>query len=159
MTPVAHGAALLSWSGSMFEYLMPALVMRAPPGSLLAQTCRLVVRRQMRYGAEQGVPWGISESAYNVRDLELTYQYSNFGVPGLGLERGLSDDLVIAPYATALAAMVEPAAAAAQLAAPRGAWARAGRTASTRRSTIRGSRRPEGRGWPSCAPTWRTIRG
>ena len=69
----------------------------------------------MSYGAEQGVPWGISESAYNVRDLDLTYQYSNFGVPGLGLERGLSDDLVIAPYATALAAMVEPAAAAENL--------------------------------------------
>src|SRR6266542_5800116 len=66
----------------------------------------------MSYGTEQGVPWGISESAYNVRDLDLTYQYSNFGVPGLGLERGLSEDLVIAPYATALAAMIEPAAAA-----------------------------------------------
>ncbi len=115
MTPVEHGAALLSWSGSMFEYLMPALVMRSPSGSLLYQTYRLVVRRQMSYGAEQGVPWGISESAYNVRDLDLTYQYSNFGVPGLGLERGLSDDLVIAPYATALAAMVEPAAAAENL--------------------------------------------
>ena len=112
MTPVAHGAALVSWSGSMFEYLMPALVMRSPSGSVLHQTYRLVVRRQMSYGTEQGVPWGISESAYNVRDLDLTYQYSNFGVPGLGLERGLSEDLVIAPYATALAAMIEPAAAA-----------------------------------------------
>ena len=69
----------------------------------------------MSYGAEQGVPWGISESAYNVRDLDLTYQYSNFGIPGLGLERGLSDDLVIAPYATALAAMVDPVAAARNL--------------------------------------------
>ena len=112
MTPVELGAALVSWSGSMFEYLMPALVMDAPPASLLAQTARLVVRRQMSYGAEHGVPWGISESAYNVRDLDLTYQYSNFGVPGLGLERGLSEDLVIAPYATALAAMVDPVAAA-----------------------------------------------
>ena len=70
----------------MFEYLMPSLVMRAPAGSLLEQTNRLVVRRQMKYGAELGVPWGVSESAYNARDLELTYQYSNFGVPGLGLE-------------------------------------------------------------------------
>ena len=112
MTPVALGSALVSWSGSMFEYLMPALVMDAPPGSLLAQTCRLVVRRQISYGAERGVPWGVSESAYNVRDLDLTFQYSNFGVPGLGLERGLSEDLVIAPYATALAAMVDPGAAA-----------------------------------------------
>src|SRR5204863_193969 len=83
-------AALLAGSGSMFEYLMPALIMDSPPASLLDQTARLVVRRQRAYGAAHGVPWGISESAYNVRDLELTYQYSNFGVPGLGLERGLS---------------------------------------------------------------------
>jgi len=111
LTPVDRGAALVSWSGSMFEYLMPALVMRAPPHSLLDQTCRLVVRRQIQYGAERRVPWGVSESAFNARDLELTYQYSNFGVPGLGLKRGLSEDLVVAPYATALAAMFEPAAA------------------------------------------------
>src|SRR5205823_4971673 len=108
VTPVGHGAALISWSGSMFEYLMPSLVMRAPAGSLLEQTSRLIVRRQISYGAELGIPWGISESAYNVRDLELTYQYSNFGVPGLGLKRGLSENAVIAPYATALAAMVDP---------------------------------------------------
>ncbi len=115
MTPVALGSALVSWSGSMFEYLMPALVMHAPSGSLLQQTYRLVVQRQMSYGAEHGVPWGISESASNVRDLDLTYQYSNFGVPGLGLERGLSEDLVVAPYASALAAMVDPGAAARNL--------------------------------------------
>ena len=89
VTPVGYGAALISWSGSMFEYLMPSLVMRAPSGSLLEQTNRLIVQRQIRYGAELGVPWGVSESAYNARDLELTYQYSNFGVPGLGLKRGL----------------------------------------------------------------------
>ncbi len=112
MTPVDRGSALISWSGSMFEYLMPSLVMRAPVGSLLEQTNRLIVRRQMKYGAELGMPWGISESAYNARDLELTYQYSNFGVPGLGLKRGLSESAVIAPYATALAAMVDPEAAA-----------------------------------------------
>ena len=86
----ASGAALISWSGSMFEYLMPTLVMRAPAGSLLEQTNRLIVRRQIEYGADAGLPWGISESAYNARDLELTYQYSNFGVPGLGLKRGLA---------------------------------------------------------------------
>jgi cyclic beta-1,2-glucan synthetase len=112
VTPVHRGAALVSWSGSMFEYLMPSLVMRAPSGSLLEETSRLVVWRQQAYGKELGVPWGISESAYNARDLELTYQYSSFGVPGLGLKRGLGDDIVIAPYATALAAMVEPHAAA-----------------------------------------------
>ena len=112
VTPVDHEAALISWSGSMFEYLMPSLVMRAPAGSLLEQTSRLVVRRQMSHGDTLGVPWGISESAYSVRDLEFTYQYSNFGVPGLGLKRGLSENAVIAPYATALAAMVDPGAAA-----------------------------------------------
>jgi cyclic beta-1,2-glucan glucanotransferase len=107
LTPVDRGSALISWSGSMFEYLMPSLVMRAPAGSLLEQTNRLVVRRQMKYGTQLGVPWGISESAYNARDLELTYQYSNFGVPGLGLKRGLRENAVIAPYATALATMVD----------------------------------------------------
>ena len=112
LTPVDRGSALISWSGSMFEYLMPSLVMSAPAGSLLEQTNRLVVRRQIKYGAQLGVPWGISESAYNARDLEHTYQYSNFGVPGLGLKRGLRENAVIAPYATALAAMVDAEAAA-----------------------------------------------
>ncbi|RYF40198.1 MAG: glycosyl transferase, partial [Comamonadaceae bacterium] len=106
-TPLGSGSALISWSGSMFEYLMPSLVMRAPAGSLLEQTNRLVVGRQQAYGAERDVPWGISESAYNARDMEFTYQYSNFGVPGLGMKRGLSENLVIAPYATGLAAMVD----------------------------------------------------
>src|SRR5262249_17341963 len=100
LTPVERGAVLISWSGSMFEYLMAELVLRAPAHSLLDQTARLVVRRQIQYGGERGVPWGISESAFNARDLEMTYQYSNFGVPGLGLKRGLSEDLVVAPYAT-----------------------------------------------------------
>ena len=111
LTPVDRGSALISWSGSMFEYLMPALVMRSPEASLLSQTYELIVRRQIEYGAERGVPWGVSESAYNARDLNLNYQYSSFGVPGLGLKRGLSEDVVIAPYATALAAMIDPAAA------------------------------------------------
>ena len=111
LTPLGRDAVLMSWSGSMFEYLMPALVMRTPVGSLLEQTCRLAVSRQIAYGDERGVPWGVSESGFNARNLELTYKYSNFGVPGLGLQRGLSDDVVIAPYATALAAMIEPAAA------------------------------------------------
>ena len=88
------------------------LVMRPPAESLLSETARLVVQRQIDYGTERGVPWGISESAFNARDLEMRYQYSAFGVPGLGLKRGLSEDLVIAPYATALAAMVDPVAAA-----------------------------------------------
>ena len=112
IVPTDRGAALISWSGSMFEYLMPSLVMRAPNGSLLAQTNELIVRRQISYARELGLPWGISESAYNARDLELTYQYSNFGVPSLGLKRGLAESAVVAPYATALAAMVDPGSAA-----------------------------------------------
>ena len=110
-TPLGSGSALISWSGSMFEYLMPSLVMRAPAGSLLERTNRLVVQRQEAYGRSLGLPWGISESAYNARDIELTYQYSNFGVPGLGLKRGLSENVVVAPYATGLATMVDPRAA------------------------------------------------
>jgi cyclic beta-1,2-glucan synthetase len=117
VTPVGRGAALVSWSGSMFEYLMPSLVMRAPAGSLLEETSRLVVRRQIDYGLSRHLPWGVSESAYNVRDLEYTYQYSNFGVPGLGLKRGLGRDCVIAPYATALASMVDAPAAVVNFAA------------------------------------------
>ncbi|MDO8289847.1 MAG: glucoamylase family protein [Parvibaculum sp.] len=111
VTPIAGGAALISWSGSMFEYLMPSLVMRAPAGSLIEQTNRLIVHQQRAYATKLGIPWGISESAYNARDIELTYQYSNFGVPGLGLKRGLESNTVIAPYATALASMVNPQAA------------------------------------------------
>jgi cyclic beta-1,2-glucan synthetase len=111
LTPVGHGLALISWSGSMFEYLMPSLVMRAPAGSLLERTSRAVVRQQMTYGAKLGVPWGASESAYNARDLELTYQYSSFGIPELGFKRGLGENTVIAPYATALSTMVDPPAA------------------------------------------------
>jgi cyclic beta-1,2-glucan synthetase len=112
LTPVGHGAALTSWSGSMFEYLMPSLVLREPRDSLLEQTSRMIVGLQIEYGTNLGVPWGISESAYNVRDLEHTYQYSSFGIPDLGFKRGLGENIVIAPYATALASMVDPGAAA-----------------------------------------------
>jgi cyclic beta-1,2-glucan synthetase len=123
LTPVGKGSVLMSWAGSMFEYLMPSLIMRTPVGSLIDQTCRLVVQRQMTYAAERGIPWGMSESGYFARDLEMTYQYSNFGVPGLGLRRGLADDIVVAPYATALAAMFEPREAAHNFAALTGAGA------------------------------------
>jgi cyclic beta-1,2-glucan synthetase len=116
MTAVGHSAALTSWSGSMFEYLMPSLVMRAPAASLLARTNRQAVLQQMKYGAARHVPWGTSESAYNARDLDFTYQYSSFGIPSLSLKRGVGDSTVIAPYATALAAMIDPGAAAANFA-------------------------------------------
>lgn len=108
---VTSGRSLLSWSGSMFEYLMPLLVTRCSTQTLIGETMRAAVNRQRSYGAEKGVPWGISESAYNVMDLEMTYQYRAFGVPGLGLKAGLAEDLVVAPYATVLASLVEPAAA------------------------------------------------
>ena len=108
LTPTGSFRALLSWSASMFEYLMPLLVMRQYPSTLLAETYEAVVQRQIKYGAQRGVPWGISESAYNVQDAEGNYQYRAFGVPGLGLKRGLADDLVISPYATVLAALVSP---------------------------------------------------
>ncbi len=111
VTRAGNGTVLLSWSGSMFEYLMPSLVTFTPRYSLLDQTCRLVVMRQIEYGEECGVPWGVSESAFNSRDFHFTYQYSAFGVPGLGMKRGLDEDLVISPYATALAAMYLPHAA------------------------------------------------
>ncbi len=123
-TAVGTGSALLSWSGSMFEYLMPALVMNEPFGSLLAQTNRRVVERQQSYAAGIDLPWGISESAMNARDMAFIYQYSNFGVPGLGLKRGLANNRVIAPYATGLAAMINPAAAVANFRRLTGAGAR-----------------------------------
>ena len=108
LTELRGGAALVSWSGSMFEYLMPSLVMRGPSNGMLDQTAKLIVARQIEYAKGYGIPWGISESAYSARDVSFTYQYSNFGVPGLGLKRGLSSNLVIAPYATGLATMVAP---------------------------------------------------
>jgi len=101
-------SVLMSWSGSMFEYLMPLLLAPQYPNTLLEQTCRVAVHRQIAYGKERGVPWGVSESGYYATDTALNYQYRAFGVPGLGLKRGLGEDLVVAPYASMLALMVEP---------------------------------------------------
>lgn len=108
LTTVDGEQVLCSWSGSMFEYLMPLLVMPSYKNTLLDQTYETAVKRQIEYGRKQGVPWGISESGYFAVDLQLNYQYKAFGVPGLGLKRGLGEDLVIAPYASALALMVLP---------------------------------------------------
>ncbi|MEP7002000.1 MAG: glucoamylase family protein, partial [bacterium] len=108
LTTTESGTALVSWSGSMFEYLMPLLVMPSRPFSLLDQTHQAAVRRHIAYGHARGVPWGISECAYNLRDRHETYQYRAFGVPDLALKRGLGSDLVVAPYATALALAVSP---------------------------------------------------
>ncbi len=111
-----HGApVLLSWSATLFEYLMPLLLMRSYPETLLDTSCRMAVRRQIDYGVTRGTPWGISESAYTAVDRFGNYQYKAFGVPGLGLKRGLGDELVVAPYATALAVLVDPARAARNL--------------------------------------------
>src|SRR5260370_16902453 len=95
---------------------MPLLLMRTYPGTLLDATCRMAVKRQIAYGRERGVPWGISESAFNLTDRQGNYQYKAFGVPGLGFKRGLGNELVIAPYATALATLVDPQNAAKNLA-------------------------------------------
>lgn len=111
LTGTGGEPVLLSWSGSMFEYLMPLLVMPSYENTLLDQTCKTAVARQIEYGRQRGVPWGMSESGYNTVDVHLNYQYRAFGVPGLGLKRGLAEDLVIAPYACALALMVAPEAA------------------------------------------------
>ncbi|WP_159015832.1 glycoside hydrolase family 94 protein [Cognatiluteimonas profundi] len=108
LTEVDGEPTLLSWSGSMFEYLMPQLVMPSYEGTLLDQTARTSVERQIEYGNQRDVPWGISESGYNTVDARMNYQYRAFGVPGLGLQRGLAQDLVIAPYASMLALMVAP---------------------------------------------------
>jgi len=115
VTSVRGTPTLLSWSATMFEYLMPNLLMRSYPGTLLDESARMAVRRQRDYGLQRGVPWGISESAYDLVDREDHYQYKAFGVPGLGLKRGLADELVIAPYAAALAVLVDAPAAVADL--------------------------------------------
>ena len=115
VTSVRGAPVLLSWSATMFEYLMPLLIMRSYPDTLLDESCRMVVRRQIEYAASRDVPWGISESAYNIVDRHDTYQYKAFGVPGLGLKRGLGDELVVAPYATALATVIDAPRSAANL--------------------------------------------
>lgn len=111
LTNTGGDPVLLSWSGSMFEYLMPMLVMPSYENTLLDHTHKATVKRQIAYGKQRGVPWGVSEAGFNAVDAALNYQYRAFGVPGLGLKRGLGDDLVIAPYASMMALMVDPAAA------------------------------------------------
>jgi cyclic beta-1,2-glucan synthetase len=108
LTTTGNTSALLSWSGSMFEYLMPLLVMPTYENTLLDETYIGTVEKQIEYGRQQNLAWGVSESCYNLVDNSLTYQYKAFGVPGLGFKRGLGQDLVIAPYATVMALMVNP---------------------------------------------------
>ena len=143
----------------MFEYLMPLLVMPTYEHTLLDETYRAVVRRQIEYGRERGVPWGISESGYNKTDAQLNYQYRAFGVPGLGFKRGLADDLVIAPYASAMALMVAPGAGLREPSPPGPRRPAEGATASTRRSITRRRVCRRGRRASRSSRSWRTIRG
>jgi cyclic beta-1,2-glucan synthetase len=111
VTRAGGGLALLSWGGSMFEYLMPSLLLRSHPGTLLAESERAAVETQRRYAKKLGIPWGMSESGFASLDPSSHYRYRAFGVPGLGLRRGLARDLVVAPYAAALALPISPGAA------------------------------------------------
>ncbi|MDI1303174.1 MAG: glucoamylase family protein [bacterium] len=115
LTTAGGEPVLVSWSGSMFEYLMPLLVMPSYEGTLLEQSCRAAVARQIDFGNQRSLPWGVSESGYNILDASFNYRYHAFGVSGLGLKRGLAEDSVVAPYASALALMVAPEAACANL--------------------------------------------
>jgi cyclic beta-1,2-glucan synthetase len=107
MTLMGRSKGLISWSGTMFEYFMPLLIMKNYPDTLLNETYKSVIEGQKKYARERGVPWGISESAYNTFDPALNYQYKAFGVPGIGLKRGLVNELVIAPYSTVMALQMD----------------------------------------------------
>ncbi|MCM0650836.1 cyclic beta 1-2 glucan synthetase [Clostridium swellfunianum] len=107
MTLMGRSKGLVSWSGTMFEYFMPLLIMKNYPDSLLNETYRAVIEGQKKYARERKVPWGISESAYNTFDPALNYQYKAFGIPGIGLKRGLANELVISPYSTVMALQVD----------------------------------------------------
>ncbi|MBU3189325.1 cyclic beta 1-2 glucan synthetase [Clostridium bowmanii] len=103
MTLMGKGKGLVSWSGTMFEYLMPLLIMKNYPGTMLDETYKAVTQAQIRYCSERGVPFGISESAFYNFDINLNYQYKAFGIAGVGLKRGLANELVVSPYATVMA--------------------------------------------------------
>jgi hypothetical protein len=100
-------SVLISWTGTMFEYLMPLIWMRSHPDTLLARAIASAVRVQQRYGLRRGIPWGISESAHAKTDEQGNYQYAAFGVPGLALSVARAGFLVVAPYASCLALMVD----------------------------------------------------
>ncbi len=106
---------MVSWTGTMFEYFMPGLLMPTYPNSLLYESARFALYCQKRHGAQKKVPWGISESAFYAFDGALNYQYKAHGVQKLGLKRGLDRELVVSPYSTFLALSLEPQAAIANL--------------------------------------------
>lgn len=108
LTVVDHYKGLVSWTGTMFEYLMPLLIMKSYKNTLLDETYSFVIRSQKKYGKQRSIPWGASESGFNSLDINLDYQYKAIGVPWLGLKRGLIEDAVSTPYATFLALLVDP---------------------------------------------------
>jgi cyclic beta-1,2-glucan synthetase len=108
LTSLSSNEILLSWGGTMFEYLMPLLFMKSIDETLMDQTYNNVVRWQQEYGKKQGKPWGFSESAYYNLNIDMHYQYRAFGAPGLGLKRGLAEEYVVAPYASLLSLAVDP---------------------------------------------------
>jgi len=105
---IGRRRVLLSWTGTMFEYLMPLIFQRSQENSLLDKAAREAVAIHIAYGRQRRVPWGISESAFGDLDLDKIYQYKAFGVPELGLKRGLEEEVVVAPYATLLALNLAP---------------------------------------------------
>ena len=111
LTKLNGSKGLVSWTGTMFEYLMPLLIMKDYNNTMLKETYDFVIKSHIEYAKKKNVPWGISESAFNHLDINLNYQYKAFGVPWLGLKRGLLEDTVISPYSTMLALMVRPKAA------------------------------------------------
>src|SRR5262249_33688007 len=106
---------LVSWGGTLFEYLLPRLLLPTAPGTLLDCAQRTAVKRQIEFGRQNGIPWGVSESAFNVQDAHGDYQYRSFGVPGLALKSGVEQDRVVAPYATLMSVSVDARAALANL--------------------------------------------
>ena len=111
LTMAEGGKGLVSWTGTMFEYLMPFLIMRNYENTIFDETYSFVIRAQKKYGKQRNIPWGISECGYSALDFNLNYQYKAFGVPELGLKRGLANDMVVTPYASLLALSIDPEAA------------------------------------------------
>ena len=103
MTVLKKYKGLISWSGTAFEYLMPNINVKRYKGSLLDESCKFLIMNQIEYSQKLGIPWGISESAFNLKDLHSNYQYKAFGIPWLGLKRGLEDEMVVASYGSILA--------------------------------------------------------
>ncbi len=102
LTKIGKYKGLISWSGTAFEYLMPNINIKKYKGSLLSESCLFLIKSQMKYSAKLGIPWGISEAAFNLKDLNSNYQYKAFGIPWLGLKRGLADEMVVASYGSVL---------------------------------------------------------